>query len=460
VRSEHTAQRSGRSGRIGRIGRIGTVQRPRRARPRLAIAAAVGSVALVALTACTAGSGGDPKGEPSSATTPPTSASAPATSTPPTSAAPAPDAVITAAPTAATGVNPGAPVSVAVTGGRLTSVKLVNAAGKAVSGGLTDSGSSWTSSEPLGYSKTYTLAATAVNADGRPTTKTETFTTLTPSNMTMPILQRTGGYALTNGATYGVGIVPVVHFDEPITNKAAAQRALSVTTTPHVDGTWYWADNQNVHFRPQNYWPSGTKVTVTAAVYGVEVGAGLYGQADVSASFTIGAKHITIAQDNAPAVDKVNVYFNDTLVRTMNTSMGKHSGETVNGNYISFYTMQGTYTVLEHDNPAIMSSASYGLPADAPGGYAPEKIYYSTKISTDGIYLHELNKTVWAQNSGVDVSHGCLNLNTANAVWFYNNSQIGDVVEIEHTGGPTIALWEGGDWSVPWKTWVAGSALQ
>ncbi|MDQ2795958.1 MAG: L,D-transpeptidase [Actinomycetota bacterium] len=139
--------------------------------------------------------------------------------------------------------------------------------------------------------------------------------------------------------------------------------------------------------------------------------------------------------------------------------MGKHSSITVNGQLISFYTMVGTYTVLEHDNPAIMSSASYGLPANAPGGYAPEPIYYSTKISTDGVYLHELDTTVWAQDNGVDTSHGCLNLNEANAKWFYANSQIGDVVEVQHTGGPTIAIWQNGDWSVPWAQWLAGSAL-
>jgi lipoprotein-anchoring transpeptidase ErfK/SrfK len=156
----------------------------------------------------------------------------------------------------------------------------------------------------------------------------------------------------------------------------------------------------------------------------------------------------------------VKVYFSGKLVRTMPTSMGQHTGETVNGNYISFFTMDGTYTVLEHDDPAIMSSASYGLPANAPGGYAPEPIYYATKISTDGIYLHELDTTVWAQDNGIDVSHGCLNLNQSNAIWYYDNSQIGDVVEILHNGGPTIQIWQNGDWSVPWSTWVAGSALR
>jgi lipoprotein-anchoring transpeptidase ErfK/SrfK len=271
----------------------------------------------------------------------------------------------------------------------------------------------------------------------------------------MPSFTIVGGNALSKGAVYGVGIVPVVHFDEPITNRAAAERALLVTTSPHVTGSWYWADAQNVHFRPQSYWKSGTKVSITAKVYGVEVGNGLYGQADVGTSFTIGAKHVSIADDST---HQVSTYFNDKLVHTMPTAMGEHSSETVNGTFISFYTMNGNYTVIEHDNPAIMSSASYGLPADAPGGYAPEPIYYSTKISTDGIYLHELNSTIWAQGH-TDVSHGCLNLNTANASWFYNNSMLGDVVEVKNTGGPLIQEWEGGDWSVSWKTWSAGSAL-
>ncbi len=417
--------------------------------------AAAGLVALGAVTACSAG------GSSRQAQSPVADSRAPSFETvrTPTSTVPAPAAVITTSPARRSSINPVTPISVAVAGGELSTVQLVNAIGLHVTGRLAADRASWRATEVLGYGKTYTLSATAVNPDGKPTTTTETLSTLSPNNLTMPTLQRAGGYALTNGATYGVGIVPVVHFDEPITNRAAAERALLVTTSPHVNGGWYWEDNQNVHWRPQSYYQPGTKVTIDAQVYGVQVGPGLYGASDVSASFTIGAKHITIAEDNAPQVDKVRVYFNNKLVRTMNTSMGTHSGETVNGNYISFYTMQGVYTVLEHDNPAIMSSASYGLPAYAPGGYAPEPIYYSTKISTDGIYLHELTNTIWAQDSGVDVSHGCLNLNTANAVWYYNNSQIGDVVQIEHTGGPTIAVWQGGDWSVPWAAWLKGSAL-
>jgi lipoprotein-anchoring transpeptidase ErfK/SrfK len=275
-----------------------------------------------------------------------------------------------------------------------------------------------------------------------------------PAHVTRPYLQRTGGYALANGATYGVGIVPVVHFDESITNKAAAEKALLVTSTPHVDGSWFWVDDQNVHYRPRDYWPSGAHVTVSANVYDVDVGSGFYGESDVTASFTIGARQVSIADDQRHTV---SVYVSDQLVRTMPTSMGRHTTVQSPRGPVSFWTMNGTYTVIEHDNPAIMSSASYGLPANAPGGYPPEAVYYATKISTDGIYLHELDSTVRDQGRR-DVSHGCLNLNKSNAVWYYNHSQIGDVVQVNMPGAPGIRLWQNGDWSVPWETWLAGSA--
>jgi lipoprotein-anchoring transpeptidase ErfK/SrfK len=369
-------------------------------------------------------------------------------------------AVLTTVPaTGAKRVDPSQPVAVSIAHGTLTSVRVTNPAGRTVTGALGAGSTSWHSTEDLGYGRTYTVAATGTDAQGHAVTRRSSFTTVDPAGRVQATIDRIGGYALTNGATYGVGIVPIVHFDSAITGKAAraaALKTLSVSTSPHVDGAWAWYGTQDVHFRPQAHWPSGTKVTVTAKIYGKNLGDGTYGAADVSAAFSIGRKQITIAQDNAPkAVNKVRVYRDGALVRTMNTSMGMHSGTYSGGNYIDFHTMNGTYTVLEHDDPAIMSSASYGLKATDPGGYAPEKIYYATKISTDGIYLHYLN-TFYAQDHGEDVSHGCLNLNHSNAVWYYNHSLIGDPVQISGTHGPTIDVAQGGDWSVPWSTWTTG----
>jgi lipoprotein-anchoring transpeptidase ErfK/SrfK len=431
---------------------VGSVSPLRRSRFAGAVSATAGVVAaLMALAACTSQSNTGSHGHAAASKGAP-SASDPASSA--STSAPAGPAVISTNFTAGHHVSPSSPVQVSIADGKLTDVKMVSPSGKVVTGAVSADGTSWRNNEDLGYSKTYELTATGTNADGAAVTKKTSVTTLTPNNMTMPYIQNIYGTNLTNNAKYGVGMVVRMHFDESV-NRKEAQRNLKVTTSPSVVGSWYWDDDQNAYWRPKNYYTPGTKVTVAADVYGKRVGGGLYGQADQTSTFTIGPKHISIA--NAKT-HKVKVYFDDKLQRTMPTSMGQ--GGTVEGKYgkIYLWTMPGTYTVLNHENPAIMSSDSYGLPSNSPLGYAKEPVYWSTKISTDGIYLHELDTTVWAQGHQ-NVSHGCLNLNLTNARWFYKNAAVGDVVKVVHSGGPAIQFWQGGEWSVPWATWVKGSAL-
>jgi lipoprotein-anchoring transpeptidase ErfK/SrfK len=381
------------------------------------------------------------------------------TSQPSTTAAPppAPPAVLSVHPVnGSQAVSPTVPITVTAHNGSVHAVKLLSSSGAVVSGSLSSDKTVWTAAAPLGYSRSYTLTATAVNADGVPATATSRFATITPGNMTMPAINTRAGNTLKNGGTYGVGMVIRVNFDEPISNKAAAEKALVVTTTPKVPGGWFWLDDRNVLYRPQTYYPKGTKVTVSANVYGVEVGDGLFGQADVSASFVIGRSNISIADDKT---HMVQVYWDGVLQRTMPTSMGKGGYATgTDGQSISFFTPSGTYTVLDQANPVLMDSSSYGLPVNGPGGYK-EYIAWATRISTDGIYLHQLNSTVWAQGH-VDTSHGCLNLNYDNATWYYNHAQVGDVVQVKNTGGAPLAQWQNGDWSLSWAQWLSGSALK
>jgi lipoprotein-anchoring transpeptidase ErfK/SrfK len=351
-------------------------------------------------------------------------------------------------------VNPTAPITVSTFAGTLTSVQLVNPDGRTVSGTMAPDRLSWSASEVLGYGKTYTMTATAAAGDGKSVSRSGKFTTVTPDNMTMPYITTTGNDPMRNGATYGVGIIPVVHFDEEITDRASAEKALVVTTSPHVTGSWNWTDDQTAHWRPLSFYQPGTKVTVAANVYGVQVGPGLYGAADASVSLTIGAKHLSIADDRTHTV---SVYFNNKLQRVMPTSMGRGGSIDVNGQTISFWTQNGTYTVIGQGNPVIMDSSTYGLPVNSKLGYR-EPIYWATRISTDGVYLHELEATVWAQGN-TDVSHGCLNLNHDNAYWYYKTAQIGDPVTVKNSGGTPLQIWQNGDWSVPWTTWAAGSAL-
>ncbi|GGM19325.1 hypothetical protein GCM10011594_44210 [Nakamurella endophytica] len=76
---------------------------------------------------------------------------------------------------AATGVSVLQPVTVTAQAGELTQVSLTNTEGKLVAGALSPDQRTWISSEPLGYARSYQLAATAVDAAGLSTTSSSSF---------------------------------------------------------------------------------------------------------------------------------------------------------------------------------------------------------------------------------------------------------------------------------------------
>lgn len=362
--------------------------------------------------------------------------------------------VITPAPDAHN-VDPVAHVLVTAKSGTLADVRMVNDAGKPVEGVMTPDNTVWKPTVPLGYGRTYTLTIASRGPGGLPHTQVSSFSTLQPSNQTKVSFSTLSEAPLHEGGTYGVGTVIVAHFDEQISDLATAERHLTVTTNPPVQGSWYWIGNHTAHWRPEHYYAPGTKVTAEAKIYGVSIGNGLFGQEDTRVSFRIGHAHISIADDDTK---QVSVYDNGALVRTMPTSMGMGGTATIAGQTLSFWTPPGIYTVLDKGNPVVMDSSTFGLPKNSRLGYR-EIINYATRISNDGIYMHELDSTVWAQGN-TDTSHGCLNLNAANAKWFYNFSVSGDVVEVRNTGGPPLQITQNGDWTLPWAEWSKGSALK
>ncbi|BBY20357.1 L,D-transpeptidase [Mycobacterium stomatepiae] len=352
-------------------------------------------------------------------------------------------------------VDPVSRVEVKADSGTLTDVRLVNDDGKSVEGVMTPDNTVWKPTTPLGYGRTYTLNISSRGANGVESNQVSSFSTVRPSNQTKVSFTTTSEAALRDGGSYGVGTVVVAHFDEKIADRAAAERQLTVTTTPSVQGSWFWVDAQHAHWRPEHYYAPGTTVMAEAKIYGIALGEGLFGQEDNRVSFRIGDAHISIADD---ATKMVSVFSNGALVRTMPTSMGMGGTETVGAQTISLWTPPGIYTVLDKGNPVVMDSSTFGLPKNSRLGYR-ETINYATRISIDGIYLHQLDATVWAQGH-TDTSHGCLNLNGDNAKWFYDFSVPGDVVEIRNSGGPPLKLGQNGDWTLSWDQWRGGSALK
>ncbi len=337
----------------------------------------------------------------------------------------------------AVGVSAGAPVTVSAEDGVLGSVTMVNENGKSVEGKLSEDGLTWETAEPLGYNKRYTLTAQALGLGGV-ASRQMTFETHSPENLTMP-------YVLPNeGEVVGVGQPVAIRFDENIPNRLAAQRAITVKTEPPVEGAFYWLNNREVRWRPAKYWKPGTKVEVEVNTYGVDLGDGLFGQDNVSTSFTIGDEVISTVDDNTKTL---TVRRNGEVVKTMPVSMGKNSTPTNNGVYI----------VGDRRSHMIMDSSTYGVPTNSPNGYRTE-VDWATQISYSGIYVHAAPWSVGSQGEA-NVSHGCINVSTSNGQWFYDNSKRGDIVEIVNTVGSPLPGTDGlGDWNIPWEQWKAGNA--
>lgn len=355
---------------------------------------------------------------------------------------------------AAEDISPLTPVDATVVDGTITSASLVDDWGNVVNGQITPDGSSWRPTERLRFSRNYTLKVNSKGNSGVPLSRTSTFSTLAPNNFAHPYLEVQGGFAIHEDQRYGIGTVIAAHFDEPIADKALAENNMIVRTEPPVQGSWFWVNDSVAHWRPEHYYLPGTRVNVEVNTFGLKLGEGLYGQEDAKASFVIGDAHVAIAND---LTKQVSVFDNGQLVRTMPTSMGRGGTSFVAGKTFSWWTPPGVYVVLDKGEVVTMDSATYGIPLGSADSYK-RKIGFATRISLDGIYLHQLDDTVWAQGN-TNLSHGCLNLSGENAKWYFNFTQPGDVVEVRYTGGPPLSIEQGGDWTVPWGVWLEGSAL-
>ncbi len=337
----------------------------------------------------------------------------------------------------AVGVAVDSPVTVTADNGVLASVEMVNENGGSVDGQLSPDGVRWSTTERLGYNRLYTLTAKARGLGGV-ATRQLSFQTHSPHNLTMPYA------APRDGEVVGVGEPVAVQFDENIANRAAAEKAIVVTTDPPVEGAFYWLNNREVRWRPEHFWKPGTKVNIAVNTYGVDLGDGVFGQDNARSQFTVGDEVIATADDNTKMV---TVRVNGNVVKTMPTSMGKDSTPTASGTYILGVRFAHM----------IMDSSTYGVPANSPNGYRTE-VDFATQMSYSGVFVHSAPWSVGAQGH-TNTSHGCLNVSPSNAQWFFENTKRGDVVQVLNTIGPPLSGTEGlGDWNIPWDQWHAGNA--
>jgi len=336
-------------------------------------------------------------------------------------------------------VNPSAGITVTATSGKVTKVTVTSSGGTsasgAVSGTLAAGDKTWHSTWALGVAQSYTVTATGTGSGGQPVTTTSTFRTLSPA--------QTFSTEIYEGSdqTYGVGMPIMLIFSQPITNRAAVERSLELTTSTPVIGSWYWDDSEHLDFRPRDYWPADTTVSFDGHLDGVEGAQGVYGNADLTQSFSIGSSIIAVA---STTTHKTQIYINGKLAYNWPISTGRSTLPTPDGSYVS----------VEKANPVRMIGG--GAPGSA--GYYNELVNYAVRFTFSGDYYHSAPWSVVDQGT-TNVSHGCVNLPPEDAVTYYNLSIPGNPITV--TASVAAGKWDDGwtEWFLTWSQYLKGSAL-
>lgn len=335
-------------------------------------------------------------------------------------------------------INPAQSVGVDVEHGVLSNVTLTGHDGKKVAGELASNKRNWTATEPLEYGQTYTWSGNARGADGNITPVTGSFNTVKPAKKVHGTLN------VTDAESFGIGMPIIISFDSHIANKAAVEKQLSLHTSTPTEGSWAWlpdtSEGSRVHWRPRDYWQPHTKVTVSAALFGLDLGDGAYGDENVSANFDIGRAQITKADVSS---HRLVVMRDGQQAASYPASYGMDSDPRRS-------THSGIHVVNGLSQAERMVSREFGY---------DQVEYWATRMSNNGEFIHANPGTVGSQGS-TNVSHGCVNLSTANAREYFQGTLLGDPVEVTNSGVP-LGEDDGDiyDWTIPWEKWQTMSAL-
>jgi lipoprotein-anchoring transpeptidase ErfK/SrfK len=341
----------------------------------------------------------------------------------------------------ASDVAPTDPVGVEVTNGWLQRVTLTNADGAPVKGAMNPDRTAFKAIEPLGYGVEYTWGGSAVGRDGKAIALSGSFTTVTPQS------QVNGQFQLADGQVVGVAAPIIMQFDASIGDEAKpdVERALVVTTTPPVEGSWAWLPDEvggsRAHWRTRDYYPAGTKVHVAANLYGIPFGEGAFGAQDVTLDFEIGRRQVVKAEASS---HRIQVITDEGVILDLPCSYGE-------GDLPRNITRSGIHVVTEKYEDFYMSNPA--------AGYTNAHERFAVRISNNGEFIHANPSTTGVQGSS-NVTNGCINLSTDNAQQYFNTAVYGDPVEV--TGTSIELSYADGDiwdWAVSWDDWKAMSAL-
>lgn len=244
-----------------------------------------------------------------------------------------------------------------------------------------------------------------------------------PVEVSLAAANRTYEYAVASVSpapdqVVGVAHPVVVTFLAPVSDRAAAERALAIRTDPPMTGTFEWQGDDVVQWAPDRFWPAHSTVAlaVGSRTTTLKTGPAVIGTANISEhTFTVTIDGLEAgpplpAPHHRPRFGEQGVF---------PASMGRPQ----------YPTPIGTYTVLAKERDVVMDSSSVGIPVDAPDGYLLD-VEYAVRFTGRGLFVHS---APWAVNSlGFEnVSHGCVGLSTEDAEWYFDTVNVGDPIIIQ-----------------------------
>ncbi|MFF4545944.1 Ig-like domain-containing protein [Streptomyces sp. NPDC001406] len=334
------------------------------------------------------------------------------------------------------------PVEVTVTHGTLASVTVTGNDGSALSGSYNDARTKWTSAKNPCSGTEYTVTA---RAKGAAEETVSTFTTRSPGATFV------GYFTPEANSTSGVGMPVSIDFTHAVKDRAAVQKAITVTAEPAVEVVGHWFSDTRLDFRPETYWAAGTKITLSLRLKDVEGADGVYGVQSKDVTFHMGREQISTV---------------DLATKEMTVARDGRTVATypVSGGNAQHTTWSGIMVISERFKRTRMESSTVGLGDE----YDIPDVPHAQRLTTSGTFVHG---NYWASTSVFghqNTSHGCVGLHDAKGAsdssvagyTFYESSMLGDVVIVKNSGERTVEPSNGlNGWNLSWADWKAGSAV-
>ncbi|MFF3409816.1 Ig-like domain-containing protein [Streptomyces sp. NPDC002742] len=333
------------------------------------------------------------------------------------------------------------PVEVRVANGTLSAVEVAGNDGSVLAGSFNDDRTRWTSARNPYSGTRYTVTAKAAGASEH----TATFVTKSPGETFA------GYFTPEANSTSGVGMPVSINFTKAVTDRAAVERAITVTSEPAVEVVGHWFGNTRLDFRPARYWAAGTRITLSLRLKDVEGTEGVYGVQSKDVTFHIGRRQVST----------VDLAKKTMTVERDGAALARYP---VSGGAADHTTWSGIMVISERFKETRMESSTVGLGDE----YDIADVPHAQRLTTSGTFIHG---NYWAAASvfgSGNTSHGCIGLHDTKGAndssvpgyRFYESSMLGDVVVVQNSGERTVEASNGlNGWNLSWADWKAGSAV-